>query len=755
MNLLRTTAYSALLTGLVGLGAAHADPAAPATAAVASVAADEGIVVTAKRNRIPTLTDVAGETQVLTADRLEAGRAATIADALRYVPGLFVQSATGEEATRFSMRGSGIIRAAGSWGTGIQFLFNGLTLTSPEGSPFEYYEPLANNYTEIYPGANAFEYSPSTQGGAINFVEHTGYDSTPLLGRVEGGSFGYNREQVSSGQVIGPLDYYVSYTHFGSDGFRVNNSSYSERVEGDVGYKFSPDLKTRIFFEDAAQNTRSAASLTLAQALSNPTSNSYTNTWANYTGAKGTTVQSNRREKGSTIFGDETTYDINANSSFEGGFLYKNFPLRNQGGGYTPGDWDVKDLAVTLRYKRHDQIFGGHENDSEIAWVFSDVLPDSTNRGFYANPNLFSFPIEIFKATFAGFDNTVLVKDDLETVKNLWLTVGLASISQKRVSDISIPSYVKYTALPGQPLDRTENYYTFAPRFGLRYDVTHDVQLYANFSRSDEAPIAHQLPETSVTTVTGGVVTTKSATVSSIAGIAIPNTVTAPSVDAGNADIKNQTQNTWEAGVRGQYGIVKWDVAGFYARIQHEILTQVVGNPNANPVITITSNSTSPTIHEGIEGTADVTLYKDGARSLIWRSAITLDRFQFVNDAVYHNNELPGVPEQFYQGGLDYNDPSGFYAGVTTESLFKAYAADFYNTISVPAYTIFGARLGFRSPDKKWEFFLQGDNLGDKHYIAEIAPTGLGSNAQHQNTAAIYNPGETRNISVGLTHAFF
>jgi len=153
---------------------------------------------------------------------------------------------------------------------------------------------------------------------------------------VEAGSYGYNREQISSGGVSGPLDYYVSATHFGSNGFRDGNGSYSQRLVGDVGYQVSPDFKTRVLFEYAQQNTRSAASLTLAQVLKDPNQSAYSNTPQTYTGATGQTEQSMRREKGSTILGDYSTLNLNANSDIEGGFLYKNFPLRNEGGGFTP-----------------------------------------------------------------------------------------------------------------------------------------------------------------------------------------------------------------------------------------------------------------------------------------------------------------------------------------------------------------------------------------------------------------------------------
>jgi len=117
---------------------------------------------------------------------------------------------------------------------------------------------------------------------------------------------------------------------------------------------------------------------------------------------------------------------------------------------------------------------------------------------------------------------------------------------------------------------------------------------------------------------------------------------------------------------------------------------------------------------------------------------------------VYHNNQIPAVPEDFYQGELNYVDRSGFYAGLSLESVLSKYPVDFYNQLDVPSYAIYGARVGYRSPDKKWEVYLQGDNLGDAHYIAATTTTALGNAA-----SAVFSPGETRNFSIGLTHAFF
>jgi iron complex outermembrane receptor protein len=687
--------------------------AAAAAAAAAAAGKVDEVIVTAKRNRVPDLKDVAGNTTVITSDHIERGRVSTVADALKYEPGLLAQSATGTEATRFSMRGSGIIRGATSWGTGIQMMFDGLPLTTPEGSPYEYYEPLANNYIEVYRGANAFDYGPTTQGGAINYVPHTGQDSSPLLARAEFGTFGYNRQQLSSGQVLGPVDYYISYTHFGLNGFRDNNSSYSTRVLGDVGYQISDSLKTRFYYEYAAQNTRNASGLTLAQIATDPTQNS--------------TTSGNRREKGSTVLGDRTTYAIDDTSSLEGGFLYKNYPLRNQGG-TAPGNWDIKDLTLSARYKRQDTLFGDKQSNTEVAWLYADILPNSTNRGYNATRS-----VELFQARFTGYDNTLLVKNDLEAVQNLWLTTGIASIWQARGSTVTSA----VTAVPVNA-QQNENYYTLAPRVGLRYDFTPHLQLYGNISRSDEAPIAHQLPTTATVAV-----------LPSIAAILGSKTA---SVETANNDVKNQTQNTGELGGRGDYGIFKWNLAVYYARIHGEILTVQVSPAVGNtPAITATTNAKGDTVHQGFEGTLDTALWSGGGHSLVLHQSITLQDFHFLNDPVYGHNTLPGVPQRLYQAGLDYTHPSGFYAGVNVESVLSKYPADFFNTIYTPAYAIFGARIGWQAPNKKWQVFLEGNNLGDKHYAAVVSPS---FNAKGVDSA-VYSPGETRNVSIGISHDFF
>src|SRR5262249_50341006 len=65
--------------------------------------------------------------------------------------------------------------------------------------------------------------------------------------RVEGGSYGFVRSQVSSGGVEGPLDHYVSVMGRYRDGFREHSRENTELLFSDVGYKISENVENRVY----------------------------------------------------------------------------------------------------------------------------------------------------------------------------------------------------------------------------------------------------------------------------------------------------------------------------------------------------------------------------------------------------------------------------------------------------------------------------------------------------------------------------
>src|SRR5690606_26327779 len=99
---------------------------------------------------------------------------ATLADALRYVPGVWSASHAGNDRVFFSSRGSNL-DATDYDMNGIKLLQDGLPVTTADGNNHNrVVDPLSAAHAIVARGANALEHGASTLGGAINFVSPTG-----------------------------------------------------------------------------------------------------------------------------------------------------------------------------------------------------------------------------------------------------------------------------------------------------------------------------------------------------------------------------------------------------------------------------------------------------------------------------------------------------------------------------------------------------------------------------------------------------
>ena len=175
----------------------------------------------------------------------KSGPANTIKDILGWVPGVIAQTRWGPDG-RISIRGSGLTRSFGN--RGINLYMDGIPINTADGLAdlFEV-DPTAYRYVEVYKGANALRYGANSLGGAINFVTPTGRDASPFEARVDAGSFGYLKSQVSTGGVNGPYDWFVSGSAQREDGYRQHSRNNVERLNANVGYQFSPDAETRFY----------------------------------------------------------------------------------------------------------------------------------------------------------------------------------------------------------------------------------------------------------------------------------------------------------------------------------------------------------------------------------------------------------------------------------------------------------------------------------------------------------------------------
>src|SRR5690606_3445875 len=236
---------------------------------------------------------VAGTASVVDNKEVEKGRAANAEDVLAFQPGVYAQATSGTGANKISIRGSGLNTFYQGYALGIKYLYDGLPITGPGGTQEDLLNMAAVNYTEVLNGANAFNYSALSLGGAINVVTHTGYSSPGHYLRVEGGSFGYRKQQLSTGGVVGDTDYYVSVLRNERDGFQDHTPNKGKDFIGNFGHRFSPQLETRLHIRYREEQLQNGATLTRAQLKDDPTQNP---------------VRSGRKKNGTTLIGSRTTY---------------------------------------------------------------------------------------------------------------------------------------------------------------------------------------------------------------------------------------------------------------------------------------------------------------------------------------------------------------------------------------------------------------------------------------------------------------
>ena len=540
--------------------------------------------------------------------------------------------------------------------------------------------------------------------------------------RLELGSFGYYHEQVSSGLVEGPADYYVSYTRLDDEGYAIIPRCSRTALWETFGYQITPDLSTRFNLRYAQQNQNDAGYLTWSQFQSNPHQSQYGNRIVS------------RINPGSWLGSNVTTLQIDPDSSLAEGIQYNNYPINNPGTTST-ARFLFDDISSYLRYKRSDTIFGDQSN-TELSFIGYHQLNaefDTWNTAGIANSRR---PADLSDWTLVG-------SNDTELVHNFWVTTGVAGIYQTRETTVAYST----GALPsGSSISR--EYFNVDPRIGLRYELTPNDQIYANLSRSVDTPSPNSYVRT--------------------------DAVFTP---VSFIDLKPASATTAEVGTRGQEGIFKWDADYYYSWINDELLTTPVA-PGSIPTIT---NNASPTFHQGVEVGLDTTLWQDAgvednsarkssddpkdvkeiastagtsspSQQLVFRQVYTWSDFHYVDDPLFGHNSLPAVPVNLYEAEFEYDHSSGFYANVNVKTSLTKYAVDYANTLYTPAYALLGARIGYDDPKKHWGVYVEGDNLNNKNYASAVSPT-FNANG-NGDSGAYFAPGVGRAIYAGASYRF-
>lgn len=674
-------------------------------------------------NRTPSLTSpplgeatnlprqVPGGFTFVDAGQLERNRGSSIEDLLSGTPGLNLQSQNGMEATKISIRGSGIL--GDDEPLGLQVLLDGFTFNQGDGEVIlEDFDLGGIQYAEVYRGANAFKYGAITLGGAINLVSKTGYDADPFTLRVEGGSYGFVRLQASSGGVDGPTDYFASLSGRTRNGYREHSYENTEDLFANFGYRFSTNAENRFYLTLAHTDRLVPGALSKDQLEDDPQQAVPENV-----------AQAADKQWFYVRLADKVSYKTATEEADAGGYWWHRILLER-------GLFDADNLDGIQGY--YSDNFGVLLNSTTHFQMFG--LPNNLTIG--ANPTLEVENDQDYQniggqeGAMTGKDaelsiNAPLYAEDQQYVMdNLSLVAGLQAIyAQRHLSD-----YFNDTDSGDQSANLT--FRSINPKVGMIWEVDQQSQVYANFSRSWQPPSFDNMLDFD------------------------DNNPPPPFGTGSLVFTPLEPQHAWtvEAGTRGEHGRLGWELSLYHSWVQDELLE--INNASG---VDIGAVNVAHTYHQGIEAGLEIELLdsmltkKTADRpgdKLTLQQTYTLSDFHFDGDPVYGDNRIAGIPVHFYQAELMYESPCGFYAGPNVQWNISKYPADHANTLYADAYALLGFKAGFQSRHG-YSIFFEAKNLTDKHYAAAVDPipdaTTVGGPAQ------IFHPGDGLSFYGGIS----
>jgi len=603
-----------------------------------------------------------------------------IKDILAYVPGVITQPRMGDDA-RVSIRGSGLSRAYGA--RGISMYLDGIPLNTSDGLlDFFEIDPSAYHYVEVYKGANALRYGSNALGGAVNLVSPTGRNASMLDGRIDAGSFGYVKGQASTGGVSGAVDYFATVSAQRIEGFREHSEGDAIRGAFNIGYQIWPQAETRFYVYGATTDQRIPGEVSKDQALKAPRS-------AN----PGWIAQDQQRNVDSIRVANKTTIRLDQ-TTVEFGLFYNfrhvDHPI------YQYLDYTVDDYGGFVRAV-DDRMLGAVRNRLIVGANLQNGMIDTeqfVNLPGAVKGDLAASMVDRSK------NISFYAEDSLYVRPNLALIAGLSYLHASRERRDRFLSNLDQSG--------RKSYDLWSPRFGVLWDIDPDAQVFANISRSAEVPTYDA------------------------------NSFASPA----SGNLRAQRATTYEIGTRGHRGGIGWDVSLYRSEIRDELQCLTTGPFSACSII-----NADRTVHQGIEAGLDanipISAFASGD-SLSLMGAYTYSDFFFDGDAIYGDNELPGVPKHYLRAELLYKHPGGFYAGPNIEWAPGHYFADNANNLTVDPYALFNLKVGF-DPGAHWSIYVEGRNLTDKHYISTVAVAGT-ANAGSE----LFNPGTGRAVFGGM-----
>lgn len=640
------------------------------------------------------LAAVPSSISVVQRDQIEfAQRRASLDEALRGIPGLFVQNRRNYGLSggvglsirapqpRFGLRGLTIIQ-------------DGIPITTADGTTEPGNVDLGSvGRIEVIRGPSSVLYG-NAAGGVINLT--TTFDPSQGLTirpDVQLGSHGYNRQQlrVDGGNV--DTQFMASISRFETDGFR--DHSHAEIMQANVVVRRSVSPSTEVrgifnFYDTPFAESPSFVNET--DARNNPTM------------ARGLAVKrnwgegANQGQAGLTVehqFGDSQVFRAT------GWGMWRNLDASSV--------FRMIELSRTGFGFRSEYLGNRQIGAMEVEWTAGmDVSSQNDERQEFSQVPP-ATPLE--RST-----NGALLINQTEDVFSAGPFAQVSIAPHERVRLIGGIRWDYYDFSAGdlklddgdQSGQRTMN--ALSPTVGITVNAAPGVNVFGNFATAYETPTTVELSNT-------------------------------PSGAGGfNQELNPQDLRSFEVGVRGLItpARLRYEVATYASTVDDALIS--FQNVDEQTFFRNAGKSSRKGIELLLEWmpTADF-----DARFVYTYQNFVFERFT-TNSKDYSGNIEPGAPPHRVFAGFSYTAPFGLRSGATVRWVDEHFVNN-ANTVSNWAYTVVDLRFGL---DRTWGTvdvrpFVGIDNLLDKRYNSSTITNAFGGR--------YFEPSPGREIYVGLT----
>lgn len=575
-------------------------------------------------------------------------------------------------------------------------------------------------------GGGDLRLSGDNLGGAVNFVSPTGRklgDMAVARGDVgvsiEGNPGGRAHAAFAGLSDSDKLDYFVSLSGGYETGFRENNDLQDAILNANVGYEFSETFMTRFFIDGVYSEARQGGGLTRAQLDDDPFQASPPITLGPLFPG-GPVIEfadgAEEGEVGRDLFvgriANQTNFRLFGHDVEAGGHFARREVESPQINFIGVIDESGNEWGARLSLKRFFN-FLGMETEYRVGGAYA-VGEQSSDRFENLNGDKGDQTID---SDHRSSNLNAFAEAAFRPLRRLLVDIGAKFIVIDRelttrdvgvVDDDGEFEELRFTGV--------------AARGGAIYEITDNIEVFANAARTYEPPSFSELISDNPLEFN---------------------------------DLEEQDSFGFEGGFRGRLNDwAAWDITYFNTDVENEIVN--IDDPETNGIGGTLVNL-ADTTHKGFEAGLDLKIlpsrFGQNGGGLTWRSAYSYNDFTIVDagdlDDDIDGNRLAGLPQHMYRGEIRYDADGQWYAAANVEIGAGSFFVDHENAVSAPTYTAVGFTAGLRLSDQI-EVFASGQNLTDNAYAAGITPVL----SQTTQNARLFTPANRASVFAGMTYRF-